>query len=149
MSVNGQKTLDRTPLTVDCAYAPDGKLQRKTERLDGDTDEYAYAFDRNGRLTDVRLNGRPLETYRYNASGQRVLQVCHHGGLRQNERQYRYKSDGRLAQAGRRSSITTATAPWASVATTTAPSFSNTAAAAAWTRRTGATAGKYATNTVR
>ncbi len=101
MSFNSPQTQNNNGLTVECIRAPDGKLSRKIERLDGNTDEYAYTFDNKGRLTNARLNGRPLESYRYNASGQRILQVCLHGGLRQNERQYRYNGNGALSQAGR------------------------------------------------
>ena len=45
---------NRNGLTVTCDYGRDGKPQRKIERLAGKTDEYAYAFDRNGRLAEVR-----------------------------------------------------------------------------------------------
>ena len=92
---------NRTALAVQCAYSPDGKLQRKTERLNGNTDEYAYTFDRAGRLLETRLNGKFLESYRYNSAGQRILHTCGHNGLREGERQFRYDSAGRLAQAGR------------------------------------------------
>ena len=94
-------TPNRTALAVQCAYTPDGKLQRKTERLNGNADEYAYTFDRQGRLLETRLNGKLLEAYRYNSSGQRILHTCGHDGLREFERQFRYDSAGRLAQAGR------------------------------------------------
>ncbi len=81
-------TPNRTSLAVQCAYDADGKLQRKTERLNGNTDEYAYTFDRDGRLLETRLNGKLLEAYRYNSSGQRVLHICGHDGLREFERRF-------------------------------------------------------------
>ena len=94
-------TLNRNGLTVKCDFGPDGRLERKTERLNGSTSKFTYEFDDKGHLLDVHRNGSFVEIYRYNAKGQRVMQRCRYGGLDKSiVREYEYDHAGRLVQAG-------------------------------------------------
>lgn len=49
-----------------------GRITGRTETIGGVTDVYAYTYDRAGRLTNVDKNSAPVETYAYDANGNRV-----------------------------------------------------------------------------
>ena len=52
-----------------------GRITQKVETVDGVTDTYYYGYDSNGRLTEVKKNGMVVETYTYDANGNRVTEI--------------------------------------------------------------------------
>ena len=66
-------TANGNPL-YSASYVRDGlgRVSQKTETLAGITDTYAYTYDAAGQLTAVSRNGLGVETYAYDASGNRV-----------------------------------------------------------------------------
>ena len=59
-------------LTVQYVRDARGRIVRKTEQFNGSSNVLGYAYDADGRLTEVKNNAAIAETYKYNASGQRV-----------------------------------------------------------------------------
>jgi RHS repeat-associated protein len=59
---------------LDIQYVRDklGRILQKTETLQGSTDTYAYTYDVNGRLTEVRKNGATISIYTYDGNGNRT-----------------------------------------------------------------------------
>ncbi len=51
-----------------------GRITSKTELIDGNTTNYEYEYDINGRLTDVYLDGdpNPMSHYDYDPNGNRL-----------------------------------------------------------------------------
>ena len=95
------RSLTRNGLTVACDFGKDGRLERKTERLNGHGREFTYEFDAKGHLLEVRRDNSIVEIYRYNAKGQRTMHRCLCGGLDAAvAREYEYDHAGRLVQAG-------------------------------------------------
>ena len=74
-----------------------GRMAARVERL-GDEDLFTeFAYDEGGRLTEVRIEGRPVERYTYDGQARRLHEV---NALRGLERDYVYSPDGRLLRAG-------------------------------------------------
>ena len=59
-------------LTVQYMRDARGRIVRKAEQFNGSSNVLEYAYDADGRLTEVKNNAAIAETYKYNASGQRV-----------------------------------------------------------------------------
>ena len=59
-------------LTVQYKRDARGRIARKTEQFNGASNVLEYAYDAEGRLTEVKNNAAIAETYKYSASGQRV-----------------------------------------------------------------------------
>ena len=49
-----------------------GRIAQKSETIGGVTDNYAYAYDAAGQLVEVRKNGTAVESYGYDANGNRT-----------------------------------------------------------------------------
>ena len=74
-----------------------GRMAARVERL-GDEDLFTeFAYDEGGRLTEVRIEERPVERYTYDAQARRLHEI---NALRGLERDYVYSPDGRLLRAG-------------------------------------------------
>ncbi|GGX55129.1 hypothetical protein GCM10007392_23420 [Saccharospirillum salsuginis] len=83
-----------------------GRIVGKTETLGGNTTEYEYNFDQNDRLVSVTENGAAIQTWDYDANGNRT----HEGGasvatydaqnrlIRYKENEYRYTANGELTE---------------------------------------------------
>ncbi len=66
---NGATTLFREEGT---SYDKLGRLAEKRETIDGVTTTYAYKYDAVGQLTEVRKDGSVVESYSYDANGNRL-----------------------------------------------------------------------------
>ncbi|MGE4297123.1 MAG: RHS repeat domain-containing protein [Desulfovibrionaceae bacterium] len=78
---------------------PDGRIAAKTEICDGRRVEWAYGYDKAGRLASVARNGIVVEEYGYDAKGRRATERNLLRGV--EERRYRYSDAGdHLASAG-------------------------------------------------
>jgi RHS repeat-associated protein len=53
-------------------YDPLGRITRKVETVQGETDTYDYSYDLAGRLERVKLNGVTISVYSYDANGNRL-----------------------------------------------------------------------------
>jgi len=49
-----------------------GRIENKTETINGVTSTYAYSYDIDGRLTSVQINGSTSEIYAYDSNGNRT-----------------------------------------------------------------------------
>lgn len=67
-------TLDETQTLFAVRYVRDdlGRVTEKTETIGGMTDEYGYAYDPAGRLSEVRKNGVHVAHYEYDPNGNRI-----------------------------------------------------------------------------
>ena len=74
-----------------------GRITQKVETLDGVTDTYDYGYDTNGRLTEVKKNGVVVETYTYDANGNRVTEI---NTLRGVNRSYSVSNEDHIINAG-------------------------------------------------
>ena len=52
-----------------------GRITQKVEIVEGATDTYNYAYDLNGRLTEVKKDNLVVETYTYDANGNRLTEI--------------------------------------------------------------------------
>ena len=59
-------------MTVQYMRDARGRIARKIEMFNGSSNVLEYAYDATGRLTEIKNNAAIAETYKYNASGQRV-----------------------------------------------------------------------------
>ncbi|MFV0348274.1 MAG: hypothetical protein ACK5JO_06765, partial [Halodesulfovibrio sp.] len=73
-----------------------GRIIRKLEGAGDSMRQYDYAYDAQGHLTHVWLNGSLAEQYAYNEAGQRVADETAWRG----PRSLAYDAAGRLVQAG-------------------------------------------------
>ena len=94
---NNARTAAPRVFAVRCAFRPDGKLARKAEREGPHHTVFDYAYDADGRLTQVSRDGALVERYLYNATGQRTAalypilgRVC----------EFSHDAQGRLIRAG-------------------------------------------------
>jgi len=85
-----------TPL-YDTQYTQDslGRITRKVETIGGATATNEYAYDAAGRLVEVRTNGAVVESYTYDANGNRVGATV--GGVTSSAS---YDAQDRLTQYG-------------------------------------------------
>jgi RHS repeat-associated protein len=72
-----------------------GRITRKVETVQGETDTYDYSYDTAGRLEKVKQNGVTLSTYSYDANGNRLSHTA--GGATINGS---YDAQDRLTQYG-------------------------------------------------
>ena len=83
-----------------------GRITGKTETLNGTTNEYQYLYDNNDRLEQVLKNGSSIQSWQYDANGNRthengtlVAQYDAQDRLTQyGDNQYRYTANGELTQ---------------------------------------------------
>lgn len=80
-----------------------GRILSVEERIGGETIAWAYAYDANGRLTEVKRNGSVSETYAYDANGNRTRFNTLTATFSENDsilsigdRTYRFDADGYL-----------------------------------------------------
>lgn len=52
-----------------------GRIESKTETIEGETLQYVYTYDSVGRLLTVSHNGTPVEEYQYDNNGNRVYEM--------------------------------------------------------------------------
>ena len=71
-----------------------GRIIGKTETWAGEGAGYEYAYDSNGRLLEVRKNGLVVETYAYDANGNRTLETNSFKGVA--NRAYAYSNEDHL-----------------------------------------------------
>ncbi|MGE4299370.1 MAG: RHS repeat domain-containing protein [Desulfovibrionaceae bacterium] len=71
---------------------PDGRIAAKTEICNGRRIEWAYGYDKAGRLASVARNGIVVEEYGYDAKGRRSNERNLLRGV--EERHYRYSDAG-------------------------------------------------------
>jgi RHS repeat-associated protein len=59
---------------LDLAYSYDdlGRISTKTEQTADGTDNFAYRYDANGRLVEVKRGGQLVESYGYDSNGNRT-----------------------------------------------------------------------------
>jgi RHS repeat-associated protein len=76
-----------------------GKIITKTETIAAQSIQYEYSYDADGRLIKVIKNGNSVETYQYDANGNRTDtnvneddQIINYQGI-----EYRYDDDGYLS----------------------------------------------------
>ena len=67
-----EETRRQNGLTVQYMRDARGRIVRKAEQFNGSSNVLEYAYDADGRLTEVKNNAAIAETYKYSASGQRV-----------------------------------------------------------------------------
>ena len=74
-----------------------GRITQKVETFEWASATYDYAYDANGRLTEVKKNGSVVETYTYDANGNRLTEV---NTLRGLNRSYIVSIEDHLITAG-------------------------------------------------
>ena len=74
-----------------------GRIIQKVEMLDGVTDTYDYGYDTNGRLTEVKKNSLVVESYTYDANGNRQTEI---NTLRGVNRSYTVSDEDHIITAG-------------------------------------------------
>ena len=93
-------------LAIQYQYDADGRIARKTEQFNGSSNVLEYAYDAAGRLTEVKNNAAIAETYKYNASGQRVRSKVWYEGCpsastsAMEKSRYSYNGKGQLESDG-------------------------------------------------
>jgi len=86
-----------------------GRIASKTETIGGNTSTYAYGYDEAGRLAEVRQNGNLVESYTYDANGNRLTGTGGATGtydaqdrlLSYGNNTYVYSANGELQSANR------------------------------------------------
>ena len=81
---------------IQLSHDNSGRITGKTETLGGTTYIYAYTYDLNGQLTDVRRDGVLVERYTYDLNGNRTGRQLGAGPLESAS----YDSQDRLIQRG-------------------------------------------------
>jgi RHS repeat-associated protein len=89
------KFKDKEFFAVDYVRDALGRIVKKTESIEGQTDVYTYEYDRDGRLTEVTKNGKIVGHYEYDSNGNRIL---YKGQL--GEFKARYDDQDRILQYG-------------------------------------------------
>ena len=74
-----------------------GRITQKVETLEGVTDTYDYGYDTNGRLIEVKKNSVIIETYTYDANGNRQTET---NTLRSINRSYTVSAEDHVITAG-------------------------------------------------
>ena len=74
-----------------------GRITRKQETVSGATDTYDYAYDDAGRLTGVTKNSSLVESYSYDANGNRQTEI---NALRGVNRSYSVSLEDHVITAG-------------------------------------------------
>ena len=93
-------------LAIQYQYDVDGRIARKTEHFNGVSNVLEYAYDAEGRLTEVKNNAAIAETYKYSASGQRVRSKVWYEGCpsastsAMEKSRYSYNDKGQLESDG-------------------------------------------------
>ena len=93
-------------LTVRYVRDARGRIVRKAEQFNGSSNVLEYAYDADGRLTEVKNNAAIAETYKYNASGQRVRSKVWYEGCpsastsAMEKSRYSYNGKGQLESDG-------------------------------------------------
>lgn len=93
-------------LTVEYGRNASGRIARKTELFNGSSNVLEYAYDADGRLTEVKNNAVIAETYKYSASGQRVRSKVWYEGCpsastsAMEKSRYSYNDKGQLESDG-------------------------------------------------
>lgn len=93
-------------LTVEYGRNASGRIARKTEQFNGSSNVLEYAYDADGRLTEVKNNAAIAETYKYSASGQRVRSKVWYEGCpsastsAMEKSRYSYNGKGQLESDG-------------------------------------------------
>ena len=93
-------------LTVQYMRDARGRIVRKAEQFNGSSNVLEYAYDADGRLTEVKNNAAIAETYKYNASGQRVRSKVWYEGCpsastsAMEKSRYSYNGKGQLESDG-------------------------------------------------
>jgi len=83
------KVLERTP---------SGKIKTKIEQLGNDSVMYNYDYDQRGRLTEVKQDNEVVETYVYDANGNRIAMD---NKLTNENTQAYYRIDDTIEQFGK------------------------------------------------
>lgn len=86
----------------DVTYAYDllGRIATKTETIGGATQVWSYAYDALGQLVEVQRDGAVVETYSYDAVGNRVAMTSSLTGQNLPAGSFTYDDDNKLLQAG-------------------------------------------------
>jgi RHS repeat-associated protein len=74
-----------------------GRITQKTEMLEGVPDTFDYGYDANGRMTEVKKNGAVIETYTYDANGNRLSEMNTRRGI---NRSYSVSYEDQVIRAG-------------------------------------------------
>ena len=74
-----------------------GRIIQKDETINGTASIYAYVYDVNGRLTQVKQNNTPSEIYTYDSNGNRLTEI---NTLRNVNRSYTFSSEDQVLSAG-------------------------------------------------
>ena len=107
-SFNNYGELDQENYTVgNSSYAykvlertPSGKIKTKVEQLSGTSTLYDYTYDKRGRLTQVKQDNVIVESYEYDANGNRIAMSNSLTGV--NARAF-YNLDDTIDQFGQNS----------------------------------------------
>ncbi len=83
------------PFAMTLTYDSIGRVAGTSETIAGTTETYAYSYDLDGRLTEVRRGGVVLESYAYDANANRTSRLA--GG---SPEAATYDAQDRLVQRG-------------------------------------------------
>ncbi|MDD3311542.1 RHS repeat-associated core domain-containing protein [Pseudodesulfovibrio sp.] len=87
-----------TPFTIQLRRDPKGRIVEKTETVAGRPATWAYAYDKAGRLTEAKLDGRTVCRVGYDRYGRRSNDIFPH--LEGGYRNFAYTMNDRLIRAG-------------------------------------------------
>jgi len=85
---------------VDRSYDALGRIRRKVETIAGTIVTWDYAYDTVGQLVEVKRDGVAVETYAYDAVGNRIGMTNSLTGETLTASDYRCDADNKLLQAG-------------------------------------------------
>jgi RHS repeat-associated protein len=99
--VDYEVTANGTPIYAEAfTYDALGRVVQKVESIGGSTDTLSYEYDPKGQLVTVRRDGVVVESYAYDANGNRVGGTSHDDQdrlLASGSTTFAYTSSGRLA----------------------------------------------------
>jgi len=91
-------SINNTPL-YDWTVSRDnaGRITRKTENMQGSAAIWDYGYDEAGRITTVKQNNAVVESYTYDADGNRLTEI---NDLRLTNKTYTYSAEDHVITAG-------------------------------------------------
>ncbi|WP_419785744.1 RHS repeat domain-containing protein [Pseudodesulfovibrio sp.] len=88
----------KAPYSCELRRGPDGRIREKTETVAGKPTTWTYAYDKAGRLTEAKRDGRTVCAVEYDREGRRARDYFPH--LDTSYRNFTYAPDNRLQRAG-------------------------------------------------